>query len=64
MLRPGGIEKWRSTLEAIKSAIEGTEARHKPKEPRYGMLQEDRAWESPNMAAEIYITVQAYFGAE
>jgi len=28
MLRPGGVERWRSRLEAIRSAIRGMEARH------------------------------------
>lgn len=65
MLRPGGVEEWRSRLEAIRSAVERMEARHKPKEPSHGRRwQGNRVWESPNMAAEIYVTVQAYWGAK
>jgi len=63
MLRPGGVEKWRSRLEAIRNAVERMEARHKPKEPIFGRRQENRVWESPNMAAEVNICLQAYWGA-
>ncbi len=52
MLRPGGVERWRSRLEAIRSAIQGMEARHKPKQPSYA-----RGLESPDMAAEINLAI-------
>lgn len=52
MLRPGGVERWRSRLEAIRSAIRGMEARHKPKQPSYA-----RVLESPDMAAETSLAI-------
>ncbi|KAL8726954.1 MAG: hypothetical protein Q9166_006375 [cf. Caloplaca sp. 2 TL-2023] len=62
MLRPGGLERWRPRLEAIRREIEKLPIELRPKERRYGSSGRYYCWESPDMAAEITITLATYWG--
>ncbi|KAL8857643.1 MAG: hypothetical protein Q9178_005808 [Gyalolechia marmorata] len=62
MLRPGGLERWRSRLELMRKNIENLPIESRPKECRYGLSGRFYCWESPDMAAEITVTIAPYWG--
>lgn len=62
MLRPGGLEGWRSRLAEMRKRIESLPVEKRPKECRYGSSGRYYCWESPNMAAEITVTLAPYWG--
>ncbi|KAL9598568.1 MAG: hypothetical protein Q9219_004399 [cf. Caloplaca sp. 3 TL-2023] len=62
MLRPGGADKWRPRLEAMREAIARLETKDKPKIFNYGINGD--VSESPNLALEVHVTVATYPGSE
>ncbi|KAL8790088.1 MAG: hypothetical protein Q9213_000790 [Squamulea squamosa] len=62
MLRPGGLERWRPRLEVIRKNIEDLPIESRPKECRYGSSGRYYCWTSPDMAAEITVTLAPYWG--
>lgn len=62
MLRPGGLERWRPRLEEMRKDIENLPIEKRPKECRYGSSGRYYCWESPDMAAEITVTLATYWG--
>lgn len=61
MLRPGGVEKWRSRLVEMRREIEELDERFKPEVHKFGS-QEHETSDAPNLAADIYVTVSGYWG--
>lgn len=61
MLRPGGVENWRPRLETIREIIRSLPIQSKPKEYKYGRSMYRCCWESPDMAAEVSITMAALY---
>ena len=59
MLRPGGLEKWRPRLRAMRRSIGELEAEQQPKHGRLA----SRLYQMPDLAAEVEITISAYWGA-
>ncbi|KAL8765747.1 MAG: hypothetical protein Q9209_007254 [Squamulea sp. 1 TL-2023] len=62
MLRPRGLERWRPRLEVIRKNIENLPVESRPKECRYGSSGRYYCWDSPDMAAEITVTLAPYWG--
>ncbi|KAI4178371.1 MAG: hypothetical protein LQ346_007477 [Caloplaca aetnensis] len=63
MLRPGGLERWRPRLEAMRQSIEDLTDDEKPRKYRYGS-NKTPCWESPHMAAEILVAGGSRLSAE
>ncbi|KAI4256308.1 MAG: hypothetical protein LQ352_002142 [Teloschistes flavicans] len=57
MLRPGGLEKWRPRLKAMRSCIERLESADKPNDIILSRHWEKAVSESPGMALEVAVTM-------
>ncbi len=61
LLRPGGVEKWRSRLQRVRDSIQAMPAQSKPEIYRYG-IRGSEASDAPDMTAEILICMTGFWG--
>ena len=61
MLRPGGLEKWRPRLAAMREAIATLHDKEMPSRFLYSSWRKE-IWDSPNLAAEVGVTKLGLYG--